>query len=237
MSNLLIHIPTLSEIFEFLNWPQLHAVLGAIAAAIAIVVTLPKIVDLIRKPKLPTDAEIIDGIVASSKKTARAVKAILLADRIKQQLFENLCEQLRKRLRDEYEVGTAPYKSLNETNFHLFISYSTPAKRSQFQFRLQFATSQFRDCFVGIYKPKDVQIGKEQFEAFVRAFGCQPDPNCPEEDWLWWQWTSLYPRLGVENNWMQKEVNWIAIADKTLAEKIEKEFKKSQDALKTCGLG
>ena len=88
MHDLFNHIPTLSEIFELLNWPQLHAVLGTIAAAISILFAvserlkgrkLKEELDVTKK----TLADLLDETVESPDKLALAMKIINSADALR----------------------------------------------------------------------------------------------------------------------------------------------------------
>jgi hypothetical protein len=224
LQNLLDHLPTLNEVFELLNWPQLHAVLGVIGAAISIVFTFAKIWEWwIGKQD---DRDFKDRIVKSPQKAVPAIRAIRLAEAIREQLILTLCQQLDKQLGKRVETRS----NFGEAGFYLYTSYSSVIP---YEFCLAFDKARYNEVSVAVRKisPVGQERVKLDWKALNDAFNVRDAEwqgrYGPNKGWLWWHFTYL----PVDRNWQGSDDPWVAIADKTLAKKIAAAFDLSKRAL------
>lgn len=231
MHNLFNHIPTLSEIFELLNWPQLHAVLGTIAAAVSIlfaVIERLKRISIAKKLDATeqTVADLLSDAVQSEAKIRLAMKIIQSADALKERLIAKLCKQLVDKL-----PGHKIKREGNQwrKHFSINISYS---EQCPYLFCLRFEYIQFNGLAVGVsFKTENYQARGNEYKAFVDSFG-DPSDNCPDKYWLWRRYVDPKDELlSVERNWGSSEQPWVEIVKGELAAKIAKAFERTHEVL------
>ncbi len=175
---------------------------------------------------------LLDEIVASPDKLAGAMQVVFLADDIRKRLLANLRQQLLTSLPDhDVELTDNPWARYSG----LSITYS---EQSPYRFSLEFDNSQFNGLGIGISrKIKNDQVRGNEYEEVVDSFGA-PSEKCPNDWWLWWRWASPTDSLlPVPKNWQTAAEPWVDIVNKSLAARIEKAFRRTQEVLTACGVG